>query len=101
VAQDWAIVPAGGTRRLKPGPWESGSHETPRWRGRDSNPRSLSRKSCSSWSASAGNVEAPDAKLSVFPSSWGAREPAQRKYGYQVDARPQDEVYDQRFPGDR
>jgi hypothetical protein len=33
VAQDWAIVPAGGTRRLQPGPWESGSHETPRWRG--------------------------------------------------------------------
>ena len=40
MAQDWAIVPAGGTRRLKPGPWESGSHETPRWREKDSNPRS-------------------------------------------------------------
>jgi len=51
------------------------------------------RKSCSSWSASVGNVEAPGAKLSVFPSSWGARQPAQRKYGYQVDSRPQDEVY--------
>jgi hypothetical protein len=27
------------TRRLKPSPWESGSHETPRWRERVSNPR--------------------------------------------------------------
>src|SRR5216683_6684861 len=29
-----------GTRRLKPSPWKSGSHQTPRWREQDSNPRS-------------------------------------------------------------
>ena len=30
------------TRRLKPSPWESGSHATPRWREPDSNHRSRS-----------------------------------------------------------
>src|SRR6266853_5676215 len=33
------------TRRLKPSPWESGSHMTLRWRETDSNPRSLSQRS--------------------------------------------------------